>query len=375
LGRIVPGRSWDPPDSVRFVPSYLKDILMRVRSRGAFTLVELLVVIAIIGILIALLLPAVQAAREAARRAQCRNNLKQLGLAVLNYESANRKFPPGVDGAAGTAWSAFCAPHLDLGKEFQAMDLNEEWSDWAYQGAQPKSEPLKIKLCQTVFPMFRCPTADIPEHLYDVSIAGWFVPARVPSTYLACATGLWGVPRTIVTVGNNKTIKFTNHNPIIGADELQNTLGTEFGMESSADSKAMGGLDGIMFNDSEVTAKDVSDGLTNTILIAEAVPTAEALAKGTSERANEDRKDHWNFGSDDGDNGSGNDASELCGSTALTINEETELAFGSQHSGGCNVCSADGSVHFVNEDIDMDIYSYLGRRADKHAINLKDVLR
>ncbi len=68
------------------------------RSRLAFTLVELLVVIAIIGILVGLLLPAVQAAREAARRMSCQNNLKQLGLAMHNFESANRKLPPGYLG-------------------------------------------------------------------------------------------------------------------------------------------------------------------------------------------------------------------------------------------------------------------------------------
>ena len=66
------------------------------RTRRGFTLIELLVVIAIIAVLIALLLPAVQAAREAARRAQCVNNLKQIGLGVHNFESTNSEFPPGM---------------------------------------------------------------------------------------------------------------------------------------------------------------------------------------------------------------------------------------------------------------------------------------
>src|SRR5438105_1065208 len=96
---------------------------MAIGKKHAFTLVELLVVIAIIGVLVALLLPAIQAARESARRAQCKNNLKQIGLALHNHESARRAFPPGyISNSAtkngpgtgpGWGWGAYILPYLE----------------------------------------------------------------------------------------------------------------------------------------------------------------------------------------------------------------------------------------------------------------------
>src|SRR5690348_8180004 len=114
-------------------------------SRPAFTLIELLVVIAIIAVLIALLLPAVQSAREAARRAQCTNNLKQLGLALHNYESSNTAFPTGGESTnfnnpSGVASSQFVdggfstlariLPYMEGGASFNALNFNlAEYND------------------------------------------------------------------------------------------------------------------------------------------------------------------------------------------------------------------------------------------------------
>ncbi len=98
-------------------------------ARRGFTLVELLVVIAIIGVLVALLLPAVQAAREAARRIQCTNNMKQLGLAVLNYESAKKELPPAYTVKPKHNYVAFILPYIEQGPLAGQYNLKKDWND------------------------------------------------------------------------------------------------------------------------------------------------------------------------------------------------------------------------------------------------------
>ncbi|MBX3438227.1 MAG: DUF1559 domain-containing protein [Planctomycetaceae bacterium] len=124
------------------------------RRRHAFTLIELLVVIAIIAILIALLLPAVQQAREAARRTQCRNNLKQLGLAMHNYLDTHSSFPPnGVKnssaGGSNQEWSAqaFILPFLEQGNVYNLIDFNVGYGQGANAVNNVKIMRIPVLLC------------------------------------------------------------------------------------------------------------------------------------------------------------------------------------------------------------------------------------
>ena len=139
---------------------------MNGRSRGprsAFTLVELLVVIAIIGILIALLLPAVQAAREAARRSQCTNNLKQIGLALHNYESAHKRLPPGYITTNTASTHTQILPYFEQAAAYSLFDFKQNINSSANNRAA-REQKLSVLQCPShptsppfVLPPSQCP--------------------------------------------------------------------------------------------------------------------------------------------------------------------------------------------------------------------------
>ena len=306
---------------------------MRAKRIG-FTLVELLVVIAIIAILISILLPAVNAAREAARRSQCANNLKQLGIAVLNYHGANGHFPIGAHLAEGAMWSAYILPFMEdkALKDLMTIGENElgnfQWAHPSPYSQLPNSKTFRnIIACETVIPSYRCPSAALPEHQKDISSDNWYVMERVPTSYLGCASGL--------VVDQNEP------RGLIGVD------GIFLGFHKNDTKKALITIDG------------VRDGASKTMLIGEALHDVSAqfeLGGVRKELSFGDHKDHWAVGSDDID--IHNDVSECMGSTGVPINGHeagggcdrrdgsfascmaAQLAFSSAHTAGVQVVSS-----------------------------------
>jgi prepilin-type N-terminal cleavage/methylation domain-containing protein len=205
--------------------------------REGFTLVELLVVITIIGILIALLLPAVQAAREAARRMQCQNNLKQLSLAMTNYEAANGVFPSGALYYWRHSWLVAALPFIEQENVVQRLNYTEDtYSFWC---TNTSSTPNNSAVLNGFFPSFLyCPSSTLPR----------FTPSDLSARRIAATN--------YVGISGAATDSATYQDP---TGKGRCAVGT-WGFSCS---------NGLLVPNLFIAAASISDGLSNTLLISE----------------------------------------------------------------------------------------------------------
>jgi prepilin-type N-terminal cleavage/methylation domain-containing protein len=343
---------------------------MPTKRRRGFTLIELLVVIAIIAILIALLLPAVQQAREAARRTQCKNNLKQLGLGLHNYESSLRVFPPNLI-PSGTKYQysagnwgvlAYLSPYLDQANLYNLLNLNAP-TYCSGPGGSIICDPNNQIAAGMIIPIFLCPSDK------GTSLGGGYGVASLgPANYVA-------------------------------------NLGS--GLNSTAAGPANGSpynADGIAFADSRVKIADITDGTSNTAAMSESTlgdgdesatgPTPPAKAEKvygylyTFQSSLDDAAcaapTHWNLDRRRGFLWFSGEIRNAAYNHYYTPNYKSwdcitnAAAMGytaigwkaarSQHVGGVHLLLCDGSVRFVSDNVDRVTWRALSTRSGGEVI-------
>jgi prepilin-type N-terminal cleavage/methylation domain-containing protein len=311
------------------------------RIRRGFTLIELLVVIAIIAILIALLLPAVQQAREAARRTQCKNNLKQIGLALHNYHDTFGTLPSGSVAelnAAGTqdfgfgwTWHATILPYIDQAPLYNAIQGPKDNGLGTDRGDQNDA---KQKLGgQTILSVLWCPSQ---QDVRNGSQKNGYAPSNYNGNM-----GRW------IGDGNDNC-----YNPAASTP-----LATPTDIRKSARGCMNG--DGIFYINSSIQFRDVTDGLSNTIFVSEVVDTGgDALP---DHDAGCDRRYVFSTGAE---SNPPTEMSEylIAAETNDPINSGNEEAAGSWHVGGAQFALGDGAVRFLSENMSMTTYRALSTR-------------
>jgi len=216
--------------------------------RVGFTLVELLVVIAIIGILIALLLPAVQAAREAARRAQCSNNLKQIGLAMHNYHSVHRSLPIGGLACCWTSWMVAVFPFIEQQAAYDMYQHSPMFTSASYYMAD-----VNLPVTTQRYAAFTCPS-DMPSTCEEVFGAG----KKITAHNYAVNYGNTGF---VSSSGGKFYTEFGAEQVIFpGSPDEIKFLGAPFTASGSVNTDAL-----------VYRFRDVLDGLSNTLMAAEVI--------------------------------------------------------------------------------------------------------
>jgi len=321
------------------------------RGAGGFTLVELLVVIAIIGVLVALLLPAVQSAREAARRTQCANNLKQIGLGMINYHDTLKWFPQGAvwsnTGAAIPSPGNFAnnrgsffiriLPYVEQQALYNNFDMSTGTDGQYLPGNSTLLRGIEV-------PSFTCSsdtvrkTGSAPNFVMPASYHTNMGPSADISNNSACSCPLFSTFQKYSRTGtstNNPAGPFSRNGWV-----------------------------------SQSRMSDCLDGLSNTIYVGEVRAECSGHVAGGWSASN-----RWgaftqipiNFDSCRTQAVAQSEGKNDCFSNC---NWNAEVGFKSNHPGGCQFVFGDGGVRFLPQNIDMTVYNYLGDKNDKKAVSI-----
>jgi prepilin-type N-terminal cleavage/methylation domain-containing protein len=341
------------------------------RSRQGFTLIELLVVIAIIAILIALLLPAVQQAREAARRTQCKNNLKQFGLAFHNYHDVYGMFAkPEILGlrlgggclnfASSTNWTTALLPYMEQNNLYDLLNLNISPYD-----------PVNRAAYRTIIPNFMCPSAPTDNQLVVYSIPpGIPLASGFPPTCADSPPSQWAMN---FDGGRIDYEHISGVRGVLANRAYANWPGGASGNRHGYSTWAIRSLD-VPYNDGGQGSKirDILDGTSNTILLSELASRNQLYYKRIRQSSSAPFDEAWiserTGGGAWGDplkenwvNGTGFSGPPTGDGGLCPINCSNRKSAGlySWHTGGAHITLCDGSARFLNQNIDIFIFAGL----------------
>jgi prepilin-type N-terminal cleavage/methylation domain-containing protein/prepilin-type processing-associated H-X9-DG protein len=361
--------------------------LQPTRRSSGFTLVELLVVIAIIGVLVALLLPAIQAAREAARRSSCTNNMKQLGLAMLNFHDT-KKHLPSANRPVGNSSAPRLGVFTQLLPFFEEQNIYDRYDftvNWSNPNPVAPKTIANAKLVGLQLPVFVCPTTpDDPVERMDGDSQYPIAPQNYAS---------WDLSRCAAPCDYSNIYGIGNGSTPIGGSLMSLQVSGQFVIDQATMQRQ---VDGLMPKNSIPKLKDCTDGTSHTIMLAECAGRPFVYQAGKQKigtlPGNRVNGGGWaRAATDFGLEGSSSDGSVLPGTCAIncTNGEDVSVKAGNSnpqvpypyyssdgtgetysfHAGGANILFADGSVQYVQEGIDIRVFARLVTRQGAELID------